>query len=119
VREALRFFAETPGATIGNIMDMLSDDFGEDRAGRIAITEITRMYAEGNQLAGEDLRDQWPGEEVLKRWFTNNDDRVCPICAPLNNTEIGIDESWIVDGVEYENPPAHPNCRCWTSVGTA
>lgn len=118
VQTAISAFVETPGMTIGNVVEQLTPEFGEDRAWRIATTEITRAYAEGNQLAGEDMAEQWPGVEVTKTWFTNNDDLVCPLCGPLNEVAIGIDESWEVDGEEYENPPLHPNCRCWTDVTT-
>lgn len=115
VRNAVQHFVDTPGSTVGDAINLLTTTFGDDRAERIAITEITRAYAEGNQLAGEDLAAQWPGVRVTKRWFTNNDDLVCPICGPLEGAEVNIDEEF-APGID--NPPAHVNCRCWTSVGT-
>lgn len=118
VQTAIGAFVETPGMTIGNVVEQLTPEFGEDRAWRIATTEITRAYAEGNQLAGEDMAEQWPGVEVIKEWYTNNDDLVCPICGVLNEQEVGINEAFDADGEEIDNPPAHPNCRCWTSVRT-
>lgn len=118
VRSAVAAFIETPGMTVGDVIRTLETTFDPARAERIAITEITRAYAEGNQLAGEDMAEQWPGVRVTKRWFTNNDDLVCPICGPLEGKEVGIDEDFESGGEPYDNPPAHVNCRCWTSVGT-
>jgi SPP1 gp7 family putative phage head morphogenesis protein len=69
------------------------------------------------------------GYEVFKRngvtevrWVTVMDDRVCPICSPLHNQVVGIDNNFtgkqstdlgtkIV--FEGERPPAHVNCRCY------
>jgi hypothetical protein len=118
MRNAISTFVSTPGYTIGDVMDLLP--FNSERARRVAVTEITRAYAEGNQLAAGALAEQFPGVRVTKRWYTNQDDRVCEVCGPLGDQEpIDQDESWTtVDGDELENPPAHVNCRCWTSYST-
>jgi rubredoxin len=62
----------------------------------IAVTETTRVFAEGNKLA-------WDSTGVVSgsKWQTANDDLVCPICGPLN------------EQVTDDEPPAHVNCRCW------
>lgn len=80
------------------------------RAATIAQTEITRSFAKGNALA-------WQQSGIVqgKRWQTNNDEIVCPICRPLNNKVIGLEDTF-GDSVFDEpmtEPPAHPNCRCW------
>lgn len=82
--------------------------FGARRAKTIAVTEVTRAFAEGNRIA-------WAKSEVVeaRRWNTNVDERVCPICGPLHNVVVGLDESF--PGVDDDAPPAHPNCRCWTT----
>lgn len=41
-------------------------------------------------------------------WNTSEDDKVCPICRPLNQKP---SEEWAEEFPE--GPPAHPNCRCW------
>jgi hypothetical protein len=112
-------FIETPGMTIRDVMDMLP--FDEERAQSIAVTEITRAYATANQLAGEDLKKEFPDVRVVKIWYTNNDDRVCDICGPLEGMEVEIDEFFTTEddksiGID---PPAHVNCRCWTTSTTA
>lgn len=117
--QAIAAFVETPGMTIGDVMQRLDPIFGEARSANIATTEITRAYAQANQLAGEQLKRDFPGVKVIKRWFTNNDEKVCPICRPLNSKVVEVSEKFIGgDGQEYDNPPAHPNCRCWTTTTT-
>ena len=118
MRNAITTFVDTPGYTIGDAMDLLP--FDGERARRVAVTEITRAYAQGNQLAAGALAEQFPGVKVIKRWFTNQDDRVCDVCGPLADQEpIGYDESWTTeDGDEIENPPAHVNCRCYMDYTT-
>lgn len=113
VQSAISDFADKPGFTIGDVIAQLP--FDEARSERIAVTEITRAYAESNQIAGEQIAKEFEGVPVVKVWFTNNDDRVCPVCGPLNGKEVDI-KSEFASGII--NPPAHPNCRCWTTTTT-
>lgn len=89
--------------------------FGKSRAKRIAATEVTRAYGEGNILA-------WQSSGVVhgKRWQTARDERVCPICGPLHDKVVSLSGGWtmdtggqIVEGFGLTAPPAHVNCRCW------
>lgn len=114
IREAISAFVETPGMTIGDVINRLP--FTPARAQNIAVTEITRAYAEGNQRAAEQLKREYPDVRVIKTWYTNNDDRVCPICAPLDLREVEYNQAF-ERGIT--NPPAHPQCRCWTQTSTA
>jgi len=113
VAKAISAFIETPGFTIGDIMDLLP--FGPVRAQMIAVTEVTRAFASGQMLAGRELENQYPGVPVVKTWFTNNDEFVCDICEPLDGAEVPLDEPFESGDDE---PPAHVNCRCWMEVST-
>jgi len=117
-RKAISAFVETPGMTIGDVMGMLplTEQRAEQRAQLISVTEITRAYAEGNKLAGLEMKKQFPGVRVIKIWYTNNDDLVCGICGPVHREEVELEETF-ENGLE--NPPAHPGCRCWTTTTTA
>lgn len=106
-------FVETPGMTIGDVMAGLP--YSESRALTIATTEITRAYASGQQLAGQALAREFPDVQVVKRWFTNVDDRTCDLCAPLHGKEVGLSEEF-APGINQ--PPRHPRCRCWLSTRT-
>jgi len=114
LRRALQAFVEMPGVTVGDVINALP--FGLERSRMIAVTEITRVYAESVQRAGEELKTQFPDVRVVKRWWTNRDDRVCPICWPLHGNTVAIDETF-GDGA-LTNPPAHTRCRCWMSTQT-
>lgn len=79
--------------------------YSEERAYTIAVTETTRAYARGNQLA-------WERSGVIKRqrWNTANDEIVCPICGPLHNKVVDMGAAFAAG---IDGPPAHPRCRCW------
>lgn len=115
VRSGISAYISTPGLTLQDAMNLLP--FGTARAELIATTEITRAYAEANQIVGEELAKEFEGVPVVKIWFTNEDDRVCEICGPLAGQEVAIDEKFNSD-LDISNPPAHPNCRCWTTTTT-
>ena len=119
VRKALAYFVETPGVTMGDLVDLLP--FNEKRAEMIAVTEVTRTYAEGQMMAGREMRAQFPEVQVKKQWFTNNDDLVCDICGPLDGEEVNFEDGFGVESGEagLMEPPAHPRCRCWMSTYTA
>lgn len=119
VRESVASFVETPGMTIGALIQSLPFDAG--RAERVAVTEITRAYGETARIAGEELRREFPDVAVVVMWFTNNDDRVCPICGPLNKMEVWQGEPFVPADEGREAvyaPPAHVNCRCWARPRT-
>ena len=92
-----------------NVLELtLREQVGiERRANLIASTETTRAFARGNQIA-------WAESGVVDReeWNTVSDERVCPICFPLDNKQnrkVGGD----FPGGYY--PPAHISCRCFLS----
>lgn len=98
--------------------------FGETRAHRVAVTEVTRVYSEGNLMV-------WQSTPAVtgKRWMTAVDERVCPVCGSLHNTITEIDGTWnFTDEMLEANPevkqllksptalrtaPAHVLCRCY------
>ena len=121
VRQAVQQFVDTPGMTIGDLRNALP--FNAQRANTIAVTEVTRAYGEGERVAGEALREQFPDVKVVKKWYTNEDDKVCPLCGPLGDADrwIPIDKAFDIDrrtGEMYMNPPRHVNCRCWIATRT-
>jgi SPP1 gp7 family putative phage head morphogenesis protein len=99
------------GEGLGKLVNSLEPWFGANRAEMIAVTETTRAYAEGNIRAW-----QAAGFVDGKRWMTNRDDIVCPICRPLDNQVVqGLAEPGFSDdgGLGIHAPPAHVRCRCW------
>lgn len=105
------------GQPLDALIAELSPIFGRERAELIASTEVTRAYAEGSRRAYQQAGlTYW-------QWATAADERVCPICGPLNGqtVAIGTDFSGVLpdevrQGIRVERfdaPPAHPRCRCW------
>jgi HK97 family phage portal protein len=88
------------------LVERLKKVFGAQRAEMIATTEITRAYSEGTEIARQILADA--GVQRVHVWRTAADELVCDICGPRNGRRQG-------DGWD-QLPPAHVNCRCWTTL---
>ncbi len=101
------------GAALPELDAALTPVFGATRAKMIATTEVTRAYADGNQMAWESA-----GVVGGKKWQTLRDERTCPICGPLHNVTVALSGMFEIGGEGSGNfiagPPAHPRCRCYT-----
>ena len=132
-KEMAAFLAN--GETIPQLRQRLQRYFDVNRARRIATTETTRVFAEASTISYEQVGIP----EV--QWMTANDDRVCPICAPLGGLKFldgsaiparealqearaviaptrgrfvhpgGLGNAGAYDGMTFF-PPAHVLCRC-------
>jgi len=104
------------GDPISSLRRELTPTFGRRRARTIAVTEVTRAFAQANEIAYALEGVEWKG------WRTSRDEKVCPICGKqgadngLDGEIAKVGESFIHPGSgnAYRGPPAHPNCRCWT-----
>jgi len=141
VQQAIQQWIQA-GDPLPRLIEQLTPLFGETRAEAIAITEVTRIFGQGNLAA-------WQGTGVVggKRWMTAVDERVCPICWPLHNQVVEIDNGFTLSQESVANseamrgllgdrwtpeaaltragsltrsftqgtqtPPAHVRCRCW------
>lgn len=90
----------------------LERQFGKSRAETIAATEVTRAIGNGERIAAHEVATKF-GWRLARIWQTERDEKVCPICGPLQ----GKPGPFIVLSTgftdEIPGPPAHPNCRCW------
>ena len=93
------------GEPLPSLIKDLEPLFGKQRAELIASTEVTRAYAEGNRIA---YRESGVVDEI--EWRTAKDERVCPICGPLDGKQRRFGEPF---DIGIDAPPAHPRCRCW------
>ena len=78
----------------------LTQILGPARAKRIATTEVTRMYAKGNKLAWQST-----GFVTEQKWQTAQDERVCPICGPLHDRTVSIEEAFFNSPEDIANSP--------------
>ncbi len=119
VREAITLFVETPGMTLAQLIEILP--FSEERARLIAISETTRAFGEAELMAALELQKQFPNVEVVIKWFTNNDPRVCVICIELDGQEVKPGEpfkSTLATNVVRIPGDPHPGDRCWIVART-
>lgn len=69
----------------------------------IAITELSGAASRGEEFVQKQLESQ--SIEVERVWYTQEDERVCPVCEPRHGRKEG--NGWSLP------PPAHPRCRCY------
>lgn len=91
--------------TLPDLRRELTPIFGERRAQTIAQTETTQAAAEGAEIGfrASGVVEKWT-------WATAADERVCPICAPLEGVTVNVGDEF-APGIK--KPYAHVNCRCW------
>lgn len=100
VSDAIRQYNDK-GWTIDDFMAYLLFYFGVSNAAMIAVTEITNAISEAERQFATLL--QLIVGTVLAGYIrTAQDDRVCPICAPLDGMLAAV--------AGY--PPFHHSCRC-------
>lgn len=114
----LNSFITEPAYTIGDVMSGLGSSLSPERAQRIAVTEITRTFSQADQVAGEAIAREFEDVRVIKTWWTNKDDIVCPICRPLHKVSVLVTDQFQSPAGVLDGPPAHVNCRCWRSTRT-
>lgn len=105
--------------TIANDVNRFRGRLINQRSRRIAATEMQEAIHEGEQQFWTQAAER--GEvkrgEMRKRWFTVQDDRVCPICAPMHGQVRKFDASFVSpQGFRGRRPPAHVQCRCFIEV---
>ena len=112
------------GEPLPALTERLAMILGEGRASAVAVTEVTRVFAAGNQQAWEST-----GLVAGKQWRTARDGLVTPICRALEGQVANLDGLFVVPpeamaradvrkmvaqfGSTFTHPPAHPNCRSW------
>ncbi len=101
-----------PALTATDVAAGLFPTFSPYRVAMIATTEVTRAKAAATNETYDVLTDY--GDDVVRRWLTEADESVCPICGPLDRT---LEKTY---SKRYgQGPPAHPNCRCDIGVEVA
>lgn len=101
--------SQAPG--LDGLIDLLTPTFGPVRAELIASTEVTRVFTQATLLA--EANNPYT---VAYRFQTSADERVCPICSPLNQQVTPKSSNGFGD---LGWPPLHPRCRCSISIETS
>lgn len=90
-------------SAIAREMTRRIDGISRQRSLTIARTEVVHAHAEGQLDSFERLGVTQLG--VRAEWVTAGDERVCPLCAPLQGRTFTIKQA-------RGMIPKHPNCRC-------
>ncbi len=79
-----------------------------ERSRMIARTETMKVLNRGQRSALQQAKAQGhlPASS-LRIWILADDDKLCPICEPLEDETVPLDSDF-----ELGDPPLHPNCRC-------
>lgn len=86
------------------------------RALTIARTETLAAANRGQQaLWRQAVRDKRI-RDPKKVWIVTPDDRLCPVCEPLADQAVKLNEFFVTALGPVNVPPAHPNCRCAVSL---
>lgn len=79
------------------------------RAETVARTEVIRASNAGQQAVWEQAQaDGRIPPDAERVWIVTPDDRLCPLCAPMEGMTVSVNATF--GRVPY--PPLHPNCRC-------
>jgi flagellar hook-basal body complex protein FliE len=118
-------WATTPPSE-ANVEEVLTQAIGPARDATTAATEVTKAAVGGTNGVRPVVEDR--GYNLITRWRTEKDDRVCPVCRPLDGK---VPDLWepvlrtlvapggtraISQIVANGGPPAHPNCRCYLTT---
>lgn len=126
---AAELVSEVTDATRSQIRDLVASAFEEQfdvtelaeeieavigdaaRADTIAATEVIRASNEGQQeLWSQAVEEGLLTGKEQKEWIVTPDDRLCPICEPMEGVTVALDETFNVEGDQIDGPPAHPRC---------
>ena len=103
------------------------DDLMEQRVGQMRdqlimdrARTIARHETQDAAVAGQvEVWDQAVENGLLpttvqEEWIVANDDRLCPICAPMDGQRVRRGQLFVspYDGSTHARPPAHILCRC-------
>lgn len=89
------------------------------RSENIARTESFKAVNYGQVEIWQQAEDQGITErgKTRKEWVVTIDDRLCPICEPMDGLTAQMGEDFVTgDGTSISAPPAHPSCRCHVAL---
>lgn len=121
-RAAIAYENYASGKKITREMSLagLRDRYLENRATVFGkIHSFTALNFGRQMLFAEAVGEGIIPISARKVWVTAIDERVCPICAPMDGVAVPVLDRFLVstgdkkqDHVKLVVPPVHPNCRC-------
>lgn len=113
--------AENAGGLLRSAIGDVFDDAERTRGPKIAADNVFVAEQVGGLAPGE-VANKPPADgvkpilTVTAEWFTADDDRVCPVCGPLDR-RIVIAGDEFAPGINLPVVDTHPTCRCNIALG--
>jgi SPP1 gp7 family putative phage head morphogenesis protein len=105
--------ADMPLTKVDKIVKKYSEKLLKYRAELIARTESMTAINQGRLDLWKQLEeDEAFPDPMEQEWLTSADERVCPICGPMNGQRRAIGESFEGSEGSVDAPPIHAQCRC-------
>lgn len=101
---------------VDRLVERYAERLHRNRARLIARTETLRASNTGRYATFDQAADAGyvaRGTATVE-WLTAEDERVCPVCAPMDGTTTPLDHPFQTDLGAFLHPPIHPACRCVT-----
>lgn len=113
VTQATSNTAEYQTESVPRGLHKIIDKLLHSRADRVARHEAWASMTMGKNIVW--LYQQEMGilpKDAMKMWITAEDERVCPVCAPLDQVQVPINEKFESESGSFWVPGVHVNCRC-------
>jgi hypothetical protein len=104
---------------VRTLIERYSAKLLRERSITIARTEIMHALNEGaRQTWKQAQKDGYLGDGARKVWIVTPDEILarCPICRPMEDVSVPLNENFITPVGPLPGPPAHPRCRCTHSI---
>lgn len=115
------------GAGVSELTDLVGQIYEYSDTARAEMIARTESF----RIANDATKQTWKESGVVKtiRWYTAEDETVCPYCAPMDGKIVKIEDNFFNQGdsvqgedgskldITYSDvgsPPLHPDCRCYT-----
>lgn len=110
-REALIADGTTDPQKIEHQVQNYSARLHRIRAQRIADNELSVTFKQGQSLALDQAKSEgaFATGQLMKEWYTAEDERVCPVCGPMHGQQRPKDELYSTGTITAD---AHILCRC-------
>lgn len=92
----------------------LSTPYGYFRTNGVYTGNTIRAANLGQQLLWRQAATQGLllAERVRRSWIVTPDDKLCPLCRPLHEQTVPLDQPFMTARGPVMTPPLHPRCRC-------
>lgn len=119
------------GEALNALVQRVADVFKLTDTYRAEQVARTTVFGVANSAAREAYKQSGVVTQVA--WHTAEDEKVCEYCGPMDGKTIAVDDNFFDKGdtvpgangntmplnfMGIEDPPLHPNCRCFTNAET-